>query len=78
MLWFKLLDCLFYLETLHTFRGLHFLDILLACIQIFDYTEGSWKGFFFKLGFTPFTAEQPLRGMEFWEKKHKNIKFLWG
>ena len=47
MLWFKLLDCLFYLETLHAFRGLHFLDVLLACIQIFDYTEGSWKVFFF-------------------------------
>ena len=48
MLWFKLLDCLFYLETLHTFRGLHFLDILLACIQIFDYLRFVKR--FFKIG----------------------------
>ena len=27
--------------------------------------------FFFKLGFTPCKAEQPLRGMELQEKKHK-------
>ena len=29
---------------------------------------------FFKLGFTPCKAEQPLQGMELQEKKHKNIK----
>ena len=27
--------------------------------------------FFFQLGFTPSKAEQPLRGMESQEKKHK-------
>ena len=27
--------------------------------------------FFFKLGFTPCKAEQPLQGMELQEKKHK-------
>ena len=29
--------------------------------------------FFFQLGFTPCKAEQPLRGMELKEKKHKKI-----
>ena len=29
------------------------------------------NAFFFKLGFTPCKAEQPLRGMELQEKKHK-------
>ena len=29
---------------------------------------------FFKLGFTPCRAEQPLQSMELQEKKHKKIK----
>ena len=34
---------------------------------------GLWAPFFFffKLGFTPCKAKQPLRGMELQEKKHK-------
>ena len=30
--------------------------------------------FFFKLGFTPCNAEQPLQGMELQKKKQKKIK----
>ena len=34
-------------------------------------TERRRKFFFFKLGFTPCKTEQPLRGMELPENKHK-------
>ena len=35
------------------------------------YFEWMFSQVFFKLGFTPCKAEQPLRGMELQEKKHK-------
>ena len=40
------------------------LEVIEAIIKI---------GFFFKLGFTPYKAEQPLRGMELQERRTKKI-----
>ena len=34
-------------KTSHTFRGIDFLDIRLACFQFFDYIDASWKVFKF-------------------------------
>ena len=42
---------------------------LLANTSLKKYCWGIF--FFFKLGFTPCKSEQPLRGMELQEKKHK-------
>ena len=47
--------------------------IHIKCKQLnytdYQYLQGS--DFFFKLGFTPYKAEQPLRGTKLQEKKHK-------
>ena len=65
--------CLYFHHNWRKQRGTNIKDVTKE--KKLEIHKHSWlsiiKLIFFKLGFTPCKAEQPLRGMELQEKKHK-------